>query len=80
VSTYGHLFVNGEVDNSTVSPSSNCSAPIHQRVLRILKLQHRRPREVVNAIDDPLQDRIDCGSFLGDTLLALIIKWTVETV
>jgi hypothetical protein len=35
---------------------------------------------VVDAVDDPLQDREDCRGFSGDAVLALVIKRAVETV
>jgi hypothetical protein len=35
---------------------------------------------VVDAVDDPVKDREDCGGFPCDAILALVIKKAVETV
>ena len=61
-------------------PLRNFSAPIRQRVLRILERKDSRPDQLVNPIDDPLQDRKDCGGLLGNPVLTLVIEWAVKAI
>jgi len=70
----------GNVDYRTVCPLRNFGAPIRQRVLGILERKDSRPDQLVNPIDDPLQDRKDCGGLLGDPILALIVERAVKTI
>jgi hypothetical protein len=63
-----------------VCPLRNFGAPIRQRVLGILERKDSRPDQLVNSIDDPLQDRKDCGSLLDNPILALIVEWAVKTI
>jgi hypothetical protein len=58
----------------------NFGASIQQGVLGVLELQDSRPCQVVDAVDNPLKDREDCGGFLGDAVLVLVIKRAVEAV
>jgi hypothetical protein len=70
----------GNVAHRTVCPLRNFNAPIRQRVLRILERKDSRPDQLVNPIDDPLQDRKDCGGLLGNPILALIVERAVKTI
>jgi hypothetical protein len=63
-----------------VCPLRNLGAPIRQRVLRILKRKDSRPDQLVNPIDDPLQDRKDCGSLVGNPGLTLVIERAVKAI
>jgi hypothetical protein len=68
------------MDHRTLCPPRHFEAPIRQRVLRVLKRQDSRPDQPVNPTDDPLQDHKDGGGFLGDSVLTLIIEWTVKAI
>jgi hypothetical protein len=58
----------------------NFGAPIRQRVLRILKRKDSRPTQLVNPINDALQDRKNCGGFLGNPVLTLVIERAVKAI
>src|SRR6266487_7105603 len=70
----------GNVHDCPVCPPCNFPAPIHQGMLRILKIEYTRPCQMVNAIDNALQDRKNSSSFLGNPCLVLVIKRPIEAV
>ena len=70
----------GNVDHRTLCPLRNFGAPIRQRVLRILERKDSRPAQLVNSIEDPLQDRKDCGGLVGNSVLTLVIERAVKAI
>jgi len=75
-----HLLVNPDSDTCTPTPATDFCAAIRQRVLGVLEFQDIRPDQLVQAFDEPLQDREDGPCLRRDTLLALVIERPVETI
>lgn len=75
-----HLWRDSNVDYRTLCPPHNFATPIRQRVLCVLERKDNRPDQPVNPLDDPLQDHKDCGGFLGNSVLTLIIERPVKAI